>query len=220
MAQSKAGHRTPKDIVMNTAIAKTLHLLSALILIGGLGLGTGCGDSRVFQLNPGHIPPDSSTEALACFDGAEVRLLRYSSRCARSSGMALVAEIGDGLEFTSKDVSQLEAPCSDEPTPGLEVHVDRASLIFDFSPIAKGGRFPRADFEGFVIDVVSEPHNSLLVAATVDTEESTIELDNADIAYGPKHIEVNFEGASYDDRDFVKIDLWFASAVLLNTEGQ
>jgi hypothetical protein len=64
-----------------------------------------------------------------------------------------------------------------------------------------------------MIDVALDEDSALLLAATIDTEANTIGLENADISSDRRHIEVNFEDLSYDERGFVKINLWFASVV-------
>lgn len=178
---------------------------AALVLLAG------CGESRVFSLNPGHIDSSDETGLTTCFDGAGVELLRYSSRCERASTKSLVTEVADGMEFGADEVRTLESPCAEGPNPGVEVYLENTSLLFDFSNVASPGQFPPADFEGYIIELTLRAHNSLLVAATVDPEQSTIALDNSDITHEPDHIEVNFESVSYDDHGFIKIDLWFAN---------
>jgi hypothetical protein len=63
-----------------------------------------------------------------------------------------------------------------------------------------------------MIDIVLRDHNALLVGARVDVEQTNVEVENIDISFEPTRIDVNFEGVSYDDRGFVKIDLHFAGA--------
>lgn len=166
----------------------------------------------MFSLDPGHIDPSSISGETACLDGAQIELIRYSTRCERASSKSLVTEVGDGMEFSAEQVKTLESPCPESPSPGVEIHLEHASLIFDFSNVARPDQFPRAEFDGYVIDIALQEDNGLLFAATVDSEESTIGLENVDISFDPEQIEVNFEGLSYDDRGFVKINLWFATA--------
>jgi len=178
-----------------------------------LGLLVGCGDTHVFSLDPGSVDPGPTDGVVACLDGAEIELIRYSTLCERASSKSLVAEIGDGMEFSADQVRALESPCAEGPSPGVEIHVEHSSLIFDFSNVTGPGRFPKADFEGYMIDVALNEDSALLLAATVDTEANSIGLENADISSDRRHIEVNFEDLSYDERGFVKIHLWFASVV-------
>jgi hypothetical protein len=202
----------PKDTAMQNAITNTPCKAAALFLGSTLGLLMGCGESHMFSIDPGHIDPSSISGEAACLDGAQIELVRYSTRCERATSKSLVTEVGDGMEFSAEQVSTLESPCPESPNPGVEIHLEHASLIFDFSNVARPDQFPRADFDGYVIDIVLQEDNGLLFAATVDSEESTIELQNVDVSFDPERIEVNFEGLSYDDRGFVKINLWFAPA--------
>ena len=170
----------------------------------------GCGDAALFSLNPGHIDP-ASVVPDACIEGANVELLRYSTRCERASVKSLTARIDDGLEFAADAVETLESPCADGPSPALEIRIEGHSLIFDFSKVSNPGRFPSADFEGYVIDLTLQPQNALLLAATVDAGQSTLPLHDGDIYHEPDHIEVNFQDIAFDERGLLKIDLLFAS---------
>jgi hypothetical protein len=173
-----------------------------------LGLLVGCGDIHTYSLNPNPVPvPDS--ESVLCLDGAEIELLRHSTRCENESAKSLVAEVGDGMEFSSDRVSTLEPPCAQSPSPGVEIHIEDTSLIFDFSNVGAPGRFPTADFEGYVFNISFHEDNVRLLAAAVDSKASTIDLENADLSFEFDRIEVNFESISYDDTGFIKIDLWF-----------
>ena len=174
----------------------------------------GCGESRVFSLNPGHLDDEASDAADACFIGAEIELLRYSSLCERASTKSLVSEVGDGPEFMAPEVSTLDSPCANAPSPSIGVYVEETSLLFDFREVAAPGEFPRAEFEGYIIDFALGAEHSLLVAATIDHERTTLALDRGDIDYDYDHIEVNFEGIAYRRGDLVKIDFLFANVLL------
>jgi len=194
---------------MEKAIVATPRKLTALVLGCALGLLVGC-----FSLDPGHvdsIDPDSVT----CIDGAEIELFRYSTRCERPSTKSLVAEIGDGMEFSADQVRTLDAPCAESPNPGVEIQVEHSSLIFDFSNVANPGRFPVADFEGYVLDILPGEDNAHLVRATVDSKANSLGMENADLRFDFDRLEVNFQGISYDEGGFVKIDLWFVPAAVM-----
>jgi hypothetical protein len=197
---------------MKKSITERRHNGTRLVLGCALGLLAGCGDAYVFSVNPGPGVDSSTDGGIACLGGAEIELVRHSSSCGSATSKSLVAVIGDGIEFSAEQMRGLESPC-DGPSPGVEVRLDDRSLIFDFSNVTKPGRFPKGDFEGYVIDVVLNEDSALLLAVSVDAEASSIGVENADVACSPSHIEVNFEDLSYDDSGFVKIDLWFASVV-------
>ena len=112
------------------------------------------------------------------------------------------------------EVSTLESPCATGPSPGIGVYVEETSLLFDFSEVAAPGEFPRADFDGSIIDSALGAEHALLVAATIDHERTTLPLDRGDIDYDYDHIEVNFEGIAYRRGDLVKIDFLFANLLV------
>ena len=194
---------------MQHTITKRPCRAASLILGSTLGLLAGCG----FSLDSGDFDPSSIVEP-GCLEGAQLELVRYSTRCERESPKALRAEVGEGMEFSAEQLRSLESPCAGGPNPGVEIQLDHeiGSLIFDFSNVAQSGRFPNADFEGYMIDIVLGDHNGLLVGARVDTEETNVDVENIDISFDPTRIDVNFAGVSYDDQGFVKIDLHFAAA--------
>jgi len=200
---------------MDNAIVETPRKLTTLVLGCALGLLAGCG----FSLDPGHIEP-ADPGSVVCIDGVEIKLLRYSTRCERPSTKSLVAEVGDGMEFSADQVRTLDSPCAESPNPGVEIQVEHSSLIFDFSNVANPGRFPVADFEGYVIDILPGEDNAHLVRATVDSEENSLGMENADLRFDFDRLEVNFQDISYDESAFVRINLWFVSAALMEHAAQ
>jgi hypothetical protein len=185
-----------------------------LVLGCALGLLVGC-----FSLDPGHVD-STGPGSVTCIDGVEVELLRYSTRCERPSTKSLVAEVGVGMEFSADQVRTLDSPCAESPNPGVEIQVEHSSLIFDFSNVANPGRFPVADFEGYVLDILPGEDNAHLVRATVDSEANSLGVEDADLWYDFNRLEVNFEGISYDEGGFVRINLWFVSAALIEHVAQ
>jgi hypothetical protein len=184
---------------------------SALLVGGVLGLLAGCGDADVFKINAGAIDTDSSTTEHVCFNGSAIKLVRYSSACARTS-KSLVSEVHEGMVFSADDVGTLSSPCAYGPTPAIEVYFDSDShsIYFDFSQVTHGDRFPDADFEGYMFEIVLEEANGFLVAVTVDQEGSNLDIDRSHIESGKAHIDVNFEGVAYDHQGLLKLDLLFA----------
>lgn len=192
--------RQASKLGFSESIARALGVSSVLALL------VGC-----FQLEPGHIDPSSIPLDHTCFDGSAIELVRYSSACARTS-KSLAAEVRDGMVFSAHDVRTLESPCADGPNPAIEVSFDITShsLLLDFSQVTQSDRFPEADFEGYIFEVVLEEANGLLVAVTIDEEISNFNLDDRDIEWDSSHIEVNFEGTHYDRHSLLKLDLLFA----------
>lgn len=169
----------------------------------------GCGDTRMYILDPGHIDTDS-IEAPTCFDGAVVELARYSSRCGRMSAKSLTGVVGEGVEFDGAATSTLESPCGGDMSPAIDVSIESSSLLFDFSNVLGAGRFPEDEFDGYVFDIALMPDHSLLLAASVNKTLSTLALQDDDVYFDRDRIEVNFEGIHYDQDAFLKIDLLFA----------
>jgi hypothetical protein len=198
----KSRPHAKKEIAM-TLSSIPRSFVSALFAL--LVSTSGCG----FSLDPGHIDRDA-VEPHLCFEGAEAKLLRYSTDCERPSATALNAEVGDGMEFEASAVETLESPCTEAPSPAVAIEIQDNALVFDFSKVERAGRFPDAHFDGYVIDIGLRPGNALLLEASV-SPESTIPLARDDIYHEPDHIEVNFAGLSYDENGLVKIDLWFAN---------
>jgi len=184
---------------------------AALLAAGFLLLFTGCGDAHTFGLEPGSIDPDSVGLEHACFDGSDVTLMRYASTCNAAS-KSLDSVVHDGLVFPADDVGTLESPCSDGPTPAIDVLFDMesGSVILDFSQVARSGRFPEAEFDGYVLEVSLEESNGTLLAVAIDTERSTLVLDPRDVAWDHSRIDLNFEGERYDTDSVLTLDLTFA----------
>ena len=175
------------------------------------GMLAGCGDAHVFKSRADSIDPNSGPRGHACFDGSEIKLVRYSSECERTT-KSLESEVHDGMVFSAEEVASLGPPCAQGPAPAIEVLFDAAShsILVDFSQISQGDSFPAADFDGYMFDVVLEEANGILLAVAVDREISSLDFDDGDLEFGPAHIEMNFEGVAYDVGDLVKLDLLFA----------
>lgn len=183
----------------------------ALLVASVLGSFAGCGDAYTYDLDPGHIDPDSVGLEHACFDGSEITLVRYSSICDNTT-RSLISVIHDGIVFSSDEVGNLGSPCGDGPTPAVEMLFDMTShsVLLDFSAVAHGDRFPRTDFDGYVLDIALDPSNGTLVAVTVDRDLSTVALDEGDVEFDRSSIEINLEGTQYHQGSLLKLDLTIA----------
>ncbi len=193
--------------------AVSTALGSALLIGVVLGLLAGCGDSDVFKINAGHIGPDPIPPDHACFSGSTIKLVRYSSACAQTS-KPLISEVREGMIFSAEDVRTLASPCAHGPTPGIEIYFDEEShsILLDFSQATHADRFPEADFEGYVFEVALEEANGILLLVTVDRELGSLGLSDDHVEWDRSHIDVNFEGVSYDEQSLLKLDLQFARA--------
>jgi len=194
---------------MNESPTSTCRRLAAVIATIALGALAGCGNARVFSLDPGHIDPDVAGTAAAGMAGADVQLRRYSTGCDATTPEPLTAKVGDGMEFTADQLKALPSPCPESPNPGVEVQVERRSIIFDFSNVERVGVFPESEFEGYLLDI-SREDGPQLVLAVVDRQLTNVDVENEDLSYDYEHLEVNFAGATFDSDSFVKIDLFFA----------
>lgn len=194
-----------RNLIISTGVGSALRVGIAL------GLITGCGDADTFKIDPGDIDPSTVPTDHACFVGSVIELARYSSACGRTSA-SLTSEVQTGIVFSAEEVRTLLPPCGDGPTPGFEVifNEESHSMLLDFSRIARAGRFPEADFEGYSFDLTLEEANGLLLGVTVDRGATSLDVDDRDLAWDPDHIEVNVEGVAFDDQSLLKLDLHFA----------
>jgi hypothetical protein len=183
------------------------------IALAALG---GCGDAHTFKVDSGHFDRGSAAEVGAALDGADVQLSRYSTSCDAGTVEPLVAKVGDGVGFTGDQVKTLASPCLEAPSPAIEIQVERHSVVFDFSNVERAGTFPKAEFEGFLLDIAQDTETWLLVAAVVNRQVTNMDLENEDLSYDYDHLEVNFAGAGYDSNSFVKIDLYFVAVAAAN----
>jgi hypothetical protein len=191
--------------VENTIIRTFRSPWGAFIFVGALGVLAAC-----YSLNPGHIDPDTLGPRTV-LDGLEVKLLRYSTDCDPKASAPLVAEVGDGCEFPGHEVELLGSLCAEAPSPAVDVYVGERDLIFDFSNVAEPGRFPGAEFEGYIIDILRSKDGPIIFGMAVDDDMTTIDTDSVSLSHDDDHLEVNFQGVSYDQDSFVRIKLWLAT---------
>lgn len=193
------------DLVASSPRRVACLLASLLVVVFG------CGDPHTFKTSAGHIDPSSISPDHACFDGSTIELMRYSTACAKGS-KSLAADVRDGTVFSAEDVGTLESPCDTGPSPAVEVSFDTGthSLVLSFSQVSRSGRFPDADFDGYIFDVTLQEANGLLIDVTIDDGVSNLGLGADDIVWDPSHIEVNFAGTRYDQQSLLKLDLLFA----------
>jgi len=174
------------------------------VLTCTLGLLGGC----LYQGDPGQI--DAEASSVLGMDGLQVELIRYSTQCGSEEPPGLVAEVGDGMEYSAEAVKNLESSCPEGPNPGVEVYVENRAVLFDFSNVTEPGGFPAGEFEGYILDIVGNAEAPFMIAVAVDREVTTVDLDDIDLTHDLDRLEVNFAGIFFDSSSFLKIDLLLA----------
>ncbi len=195
------------DAVMQKAIAMGLRCA----LLFSVPVTAACGDSDDGELSPAVVSP-------AARDGADVHLLRDSTRCSAPAPTHLVAKMGAGVEFSEDNAQPLASPCLDDANPGIEVDIEHGSVLFDFSNVATEGRFPDAVFEGYVLYFARKCGDPIFTSATLDREVSNVDVRSGDISTHFDRLKVNFAGIAYDQTSFLKIDLSWANVNCLAEE--
>lgn len=177
-----------------------LAVVTAACLFGG------CGDVDAFKLRSGSW---GETEPLADWQGAIVELVHMTTPCNEVSD-GLRAFVADHVEFANCAVDAPKSLCSPGAEAAVAIDVQPHSIIYDFSNVVDPGVFGRADFNGYVIaDLLGA--GPRIVAASIDREATTFDLDDDDIVVDGNSVRVNFGGLAFDAGDFVKIDLVFES---------
>lgn len=155
---------------------------AALILLATIGALSGCGDRGMFSR--GEMRGFSERSLGSKIDSADVTIEHRSTRCGDNAASA----------------------CPKGMAPGVEVHIEPRSVIFDFSNVSEPGTFADVDFEGFVVEIAAEA-NKPIMFAIVDVRETTLAFDPDQVTHDSGHLEVNFAGVSYDSESFVRIHL-------------
>jgi hypothetical protein len=141
-------------------------------------------------------------------EGVRVELIRHSTDCDSVESQGLIVEVGPGLEYSAEAVRALKANCSLAPNPGVEVHVEDNSVVFDFSNVAEPGRFLDGEFEGYILDIVRTPEAPLLIAALIDLQTSTLAAVQGDLSFDRDRLTVNLAGLAFDSTSFLRVDLY------------
>jgi hypothetical protein len=156
--------------------------------------------------DPGHVEVDPS--AVGSMEGARVELIRHSTSCDSAESEGLIVEVGPWLEYSAEAVGALKANCSLAPHPGVEVHVEESAVVFDFSNVAEPGTFPGAEFEGYILNMLGTDDASVLVAALIDPETTTLDMVQDDLNYDPDRLAVNLAGRDFDSSSFLRVQLY------------
>ena len=164
-----------------------------------------CGDASAFKLRPDAW---GETQPLVDWKGVFVELHHETNPCDAVPPECLRSFVGEHTEFEGLEVGSLKSGCAPGSEAAVEIDVRPRSIIFDFSNVENPGAFARADFNGFVINEVLQAAPAIR-AVRVDRELSTLDLRDEDILVEGRKIRANFTGLSFEDTDFVKIDLLF-----------
>lgn len=187
---------------MKKSPSATLRTLGSLALLSMLGPTAGCLDTG----GSGHIQAGPSSAAN--MEGVRVELIRHSMGCDSVESQGLIVEVGPGLEYSAEAVRALKANCSLGPNPGIEVHVEDSSVVFDFSNVAEPGRFPDGEFEGYILDMVRTPEAPILIGALIDLQTSTLDAVQGDLSFDRDRLAVNMAGLAFDMNSFLRVDLY------------
>jgi hypothetical protein len=168
-----------------------MHNAITILFVASFAVLSGCGGEGLFSNNT--IEGGSFASLGAELDVANVTVAHHSTRC--------------GENFAG--------PCPKGMGPSVEIHIDANSVIFDFSNVAEPGSFEGADFEGYILEVARTAGSPILFAR-VDTDATTLDVEDDDLGYDERHLEVNLSGVAYDGGGFVKIDLLVGPLNLLH----
>jgi hypothetical protein len=179
---------------------------SPMLAVVAASLFGGCGDIDTFKLRPAS---SGEIEPLADWEGAIVELVHMTEPCNETAG-GLRALVGDHMEFANCAIGVPKSGCSPSAEAALAIDVQPRSIVYDFSNVEDSGVFRRTDFNGYVIANLFGI-GPRIVAANIDREATTLDLDDDDIVVHDDSVHANFAGHAFDASDFVKIDLVFES---------
>jgi len=178
-----------------------------MLVVSSVLLFVACGNSN-YQLSSDGWGEPTRADLLMDLEGSVVELARLSSRCTQERLESLVVLVGSHMEFPADTVPTLKSPCEGAPEVGIEIDVERRSVLYDFSNVLVAGRFPDADFEGFTLSDIAHAVASIR-GARIDRDASTIELPDEAISFEAHSLLVNLADMEFDTESFLKIDLLF-----------
>jgi len=180
---------------------------SVFTVVATLSLVAACGDAHSYK-----IRTDSwgESEPPTDWNGTFVKLVRATTPCDSEENDELIVPVCAQVEFPGEELATLKSSCSGSTEAEVSIDVvEGRSIIYDFSSVTKAGAFKAANFNGYVFTELLETAPDL-VGARVDRGVSTLELDDDALSADGRVLRANFEGISFDDTSFVKIDLVFA----------
>ena len=175
-----------------------------MLAVVAVGSFCGCGDVDTFKVRSGSW---GDKEPPSDWEGTIVELTHVTMPCD-DDPEGLRAFVGAHLEFENCAALATKSVCSADAGESVAIDVQARSIVFDFSNVVGPGVFGPADFNGYVIaDLVGRAPE--LIGATVDRRMTTLDLDDQDIVIDGSSVHANFAGLTFEDSDFVKVDLVF-----------
>jgi len=160
-----------------------------------------------YTLDPGHI--ESSNAPVRDWKGMVVELARETSECPNGrSGEGLLAVVDlMAIEFPAARIAALPAECG-RVDPTVTVDIEDDAVIFDFSTIGRSGSFPRTDFDGYLVSVITVAPD--LVSASIDRSSTTMLIGDEDVRFDTHSVSINTAGVAFDPTSRIELALEFA----------
>lgn len=181
-----AGVATSK---MDHKLNHTVRNAALVTLVSLVALAAGCGDSL------GHG------------EGGAFRSAITEHVKERTGGAQVELHVYTSCEGLGSDDPATR--CAGVLSAEIEVFFDGASLLFDFSNVARSGTISDAGFEGYVLAPTGDSHMAMIVDAFMDRAASTVDPSEVGIEVDGENVAVSLQGLEYDDTTFVKVDLVF-----------
>lgn len=186
-------------------IATLKHMVGAVVAaVLVVFIAANCGDVDTFRLRPSDWDDSVDRSALSELNGAIVKLERVSSLCDEDAEERLIAQVGLQMEFPAESVVNLRSPCAAGSAVELDVDVEGQSIVYDFCNVTEAGRFPDAEFEGFVITDVLHAVAPIR-DVTIDWDGTTLDMSEEAISFDEHTVRVNLAGLEYDETCRVKL---------------
>lgn len=188
-------------------ISTVKHMVGAVIAaVFVVFIAVKCGDVDTFRLRTSDWDEPADRGSLSELNGAIVELERVSSRCDEDVAESLIARVSLDMEFPGESVVKLNSPCAGAPAVELDVDVEGQSIVYDFCNVTEAGRFPDAEFEGFVITDILHAVAPIRSVA-IDWDETTLDMSDEAISFDEHTVRINLAGLEYDDTCRVKLAL-------------
>jgi hypothetical protein len=200
------GHALKGEATMKNFGASSLEW-TVLTLVAALSLVTACGDAHAYKIRG---DTSGASEPLTNWNGTVLQLVRATTPCDLEDAGELIVIVCDEVEVPGKDLATLKSSCSSSREAEVSIDIiEGRSIIFDFSSVTKAGVFKAANFNGYVFTELVDAAPDI-VGATVDRSVSTLELGDDALSVDGRVLHANFEGISFGEGSFLKIDLVFA----------
>jgi hypothetical protein len=194
------------EIIMKMFGARSLAW-PTFTVVASLTLVTACGDVDTYKIRNSSW---GESEPYTNWDWTYVQLVRATTPCDSEVQEELIVLACADVEFPGEHLAKLKSSCSGGTEAEVTIDIiDGRSIIFDFSTVTKAGVFKAANFNGYVFTELVDAAPDI-VGATVDRGVSTLELGEDALSVDGHVLHANFEGISFGEASFLKIDLVFA----------